>query len=213
MAVAALAGLTVAAMIAVFVMARPRPVPAVEPVTADAAPPPVTPLTPAASAAPPLDPLPAPSPTIPAASPESEPPEVPKTLPHRVAQPRASLPEPATTESSGVERAQLEINFEHSLKEGKLRVWVDDALAIEQELDSRVTRKIASLKLRKGSVEQTLAIPAGRHEVKVEVAWDDNVKTGRIWANFDPGSTRRLSARVGGGIGGLVKKSLDLDWE
>ncbi len=90
---------------------------------------------------------------------------------------------------------------------------MDDALALEQDLDSRVTRKIASLTLRKGSVQQTLDVPAGRHEVKVQVEWDDNVKAGRIWANFDPGSTRRLSARFGGGIGGLVKKSLDLEWE
>ena len=120
---------------------------------------------------------------------------------------------PATTESSGAQSAQLAINFEHSLKSGKLRVWVDKTLAIEQTIDSRVTRQIGSLKLRKGGIARTIEITAGRHEVKVEVAWDDNVKTGRIWASFDPGSTRRLSARLGGGIGGLVKKDLDLAWE
>ncbi len=135
----------------------------------------------------------------------------------------------ATTESSGAERAQLAINFEHSLKYGKLRVWVDKTLAVEQNFDSRVTRQIGSLKLRKGGIARTIEITAGRHEVKVEVAWDDNVKTGRIWASFDPGSTRRLSARLGGGIGGLVsqdlstrlggsigglvKRDLDLAWE
>jgi hypothetical protein len=151
-------------MVAASIVGRARP----EPVTADAAPPPVTTMTRAASAAPPLDPPPAPAPTFAAASPKPASPEVP------VAEPRPSPAAPATSGSS-VERAQLEIAFEHSLKYGRLRVWVDDALALEQELDSSVTRKIASLKLRKGSIKQTLEFPAGRHEVKVEVAWDDNV--------------------------------------
>ena len=70
-----------------------------------------------------------------------------------------------------------------------------------------------ALKIRKGHYEQTLQVPAGRHEIKVEVTWDDNVKTSRIWANFVPGSTRRLQAKIGTGIGGFVKKDLDLEWK
>jgi hypothetical protein len=135
---------------------------------------------------------------------------------------------PPTTESSGTGPARLAISFEHSLKSGKLRVWVDKTLAIDQTIDSRVTRQLGSLRLRKGTVARTIEIPAGRHEVKVEVAWDENVRTERVWAIFEPGSTRRLSARLGGSIGGLVnkdlpsrlgggldglvKKDLDLEW-
>jgi hypothetical protein len=188
----AVAGLATAAVIIVLLAGRGRPKPTPEPPGTDAAPAPVAAETPA------------PRPPPPAAT------DVPGDAPGREIQSSPTIP---ASVSPGGERAQLEIDFEHSLKGGRLRVWVDDALALEQDLDSRVTRKIASLKLRKGSVEQTLDVPAGRHEVKVEVAWDNSVRTGSIWANFDPGSTRRLSARVGSGIGGLVRKSLDLGWE
>lgn len=105
------------------------------------------------------------------------------------------------------------MQFEHSLPQGTLRVWLDDALIVETELDSRVTRKVASLKLRKGRVEQTLPLASGNHEVKVQVAWDGNVKTEYISGHFGPGSTRRLSAKLGIGVGGFVRKNLKLEWE
>lgn len=84
---------------------------------------------------------------------------------------------------------------------------------MEQALDSRVTRKVAALRFRKGSVEETLELSLGKHEVKVQVTWDDSAKTEYIFANFTPGSTRRLAARLAG-LGGLgVKRKLTLDWE
>ena len=105
------------------------------------------------------------------------------------------------------------MRFEHSLQQGTLRVWLDDALIVETGLDSRVTRKLASLELRKGRVEQTLPLAPGNHEVKVQVAWDQSVKTEYISGHFSPGSTRRLSARLGGGVGGFVRKNLKLEWK
>jgi hypothetical protein len=92
-------------------------------------------------------------------------------------------------------------------------VWVDDALVVEEELDSRVTKKVVALKLRKGSVEETLEVSPGRHEIKVQVSWDDNVKTQYISGHFSPGVTRRLAAKLGAGLGGFVKKDLKLEWE
>jgi hypothetical protein len=43
----------------------------------------------------------------------------------------------------------------------------------------------------------------------VRVAWEDNVKTGRIAGTFRGGTTRRLRAS----LGGLIKKELSLNWE
>ena len=98
---------------------------------------------------------------------------------------------------------RLAIDFEHHLKTGRMRVWVDDDLVLEEELDAKVARKILSFRVRKGAVEETLEVPAGRHQVKVQVRWDDNIKTEVTSAMFRSGATRRLEVRVSRLLGGL----------
>jgi hypothetical protein len=98
---------------------------------------------------------------------------------------------------------RLAIDFEHHLKSGRLRVWVDDDLALEDELDSRVTKKILSFRVRKGMVAETLEVPTGRRQVKVQVRWADNIKTETTSAMFRPNATRRLEIRVSRLLGGL----------
>ena len=78
------------------------------------------------------------------------------------------------------------------LKSGTLRVFVDDATVIEADLDSRVTKRIAGINLRKGGLRDSFEVEPGRHEIRVRVAWGGNVKNESIWANFQPGSKRRL---------------------
>ncbi|HSB60864.1 MAG TPA: serine/threonine-protein kinase, partial [Vicinamibacteria bacterium] len=46
----------------------------------------------------------------------------------------------------------LEVDFQHNLKGGTLKVWVDDELVLDEPLESRVTQKILSLRMRKGSL-------------------------------------------------------------
>ena len=106
--------------------------------------------------------------------------------------------------------ARLSFRFEHSLKSGALRVWVDEQPVIEEDFGGRVTRDIAGLKLRKGQLSDALEVAPGRREVKVQVSWEDNVKTESAWANFKPGSTLRLRAKLGS-MGGL-RKDLSLEW-
>ncbi len=107
--------------------------------------------------------------------------------------------------------ARLAVSFEHSLKQGSLQVCVDDEVVIEQALDSRVTRKVLSVRFRKGSLTDSLDLAPGKHEVRVRVAWDDNVKTESIWANFEPGKVRTLKARLGGFAG--IRTGLSLEWQ
>jgi serine/threonine-protein kinase len=106
--------------------------------------------------------------------------------------------------------ARVSLDFGHSLKSGSLRVFVDDAVVVEADLDSRVTKRIAGLTLRKGSLQDTFEVAPGRHEVRVRVAWDGRVKSDSVWGNFGPGSTRRLEARLRG-VGGL--QDLSLKWK
>ena len=122
------------------------------------------------------------------------------------AQPGESGPEPSLP-ADEAEPGHLAIQFEHHLRRGTLRVWVDGAPVFDEDFDAQVTRRILALKLRRGVVQEVLTLRPGRHEVRVQVRWDDNVKTSRISGTFAPGATRRLDvavARIGG--------RLSLDW-
>jgi serine/threonine-protein kinase len=117
----------------------------------------------------------------------------------------AARPElrPVTPAAAAAPTGRLAIDFEHHLKGGRLRLWVDDDLVLEEELDSRVTKKILSFRVRKGLVDETLEVPAGRRQVKVQVRWDDNIKTETTSGTFKPDATRRLEIRVSRLLGGL----------
>jgi serine/threonine protein kinase len=103
---------------------------------------------------------------------------------------------------------QLAIEFEHHLRHGNLQVWVDDARVVDEDFDGRVTRKLLSLELRKGLVQQRLTLSPGRHDVRVDVRWDDNSKSARISGIFRPGASRQLDVQVSR-IGG----KLSLAWK
>jgi serine/threonine-protein kinase len=106
--------------------------------------------------------------------------------------------------------AHLLIDFEHSLKGGVLRVWVDDEPAINQEFGGRVTREIAGIKLRKGRLSDALEIQPGRRQIRVEVDWEGDSKTETSRFNFKPSGTYQLKIRLGS-LGGL-RKDLSLEW-
>ena len=107
-----------------------------------------------------------------------------------------------------VEPSRLEIDFEHSLKSGTLKVWLDDELVLEEPLESRVTRKVLALRFRKGRTEKDLEVAPGEHVVRVEVSGDGFHDSRRIRADFERGVTRHLQARVGG----LLNRELSLVW-
>jgi serine/threonine-protein kinase len=107
-----------------------------------------------------------------------------------------------------LEPSRLEIDFEHPLKSGTLKVWLDDELVVEEPLESRVTRKVLALRFRKGRTEKDLEVAPGEHVVRVEVAGDGFDDARRIRGSFESGVTRRLHARVGG----LFNRELSLVW-
>lgn len=152
-------------------------------------------------------PVAAPEPTArpleePAVSDDAEPSRPPALPSESVAAPDPSL-SPET-----LEPGKLAILFEHHLRRGNLQVWVDGAPVFDEDFGAQATRQILALTLRKGVVQEVLTLPPGRHEVTVEVRWDDNVKRSRISGTFAPGSTRRLDVAVGR-LGG----KLSLDWK
>jgi hypothetical protein len=137
--------------------------------------------------------------------PEDEPDPPPLPAPPSIAKKdKARGPAPV----DGKAPPQLAIEFEHHLKHGKLQVWVDDVRVVNDDFDGRVTRKILLFELRKGLVQQRLALAPGRHSVRVTVRWDDNTKTARTSGVFRPGVSRKLDVQVSR-IGG----KLSLAWK
>jgi hypothetical protein len=116
---------------------------------------------------------------------------------------------PAAVPAQGF--ARLLIDFEHSLKSGLLRVWVDDQQVLEEPIGARVTREVAGIRFRKGRLSEALEVAAGRREIRVQVNWDDGTKTESAFANFKAGATRRLRVKFTNLAG--LKRDLSLDWE
>ena len=133
-------------------------------------------------------------------------------LPSSVAAPPGIQPpaEPAKPFASkpAVRSARLAIRIEHPLESGSLRLWVDDKLLIDQALDSQVTKKIVVIKLREGSLEEVLEVNPGTHEVRVQVAWEDNLREKTLSGTFNSGSTRHLEIRIG-----RLRKNLSVEWK
>jgi len=120
----------------------------------------------------------------------------------------APTPEPSPPEPVPEGEGRLEVDFEHHLRGGRIQVWVDDDQVLDEALDSRVTKKILSLRLRKGELQQVLPIPAGRHDVRVRLQWSGKVRTRRTTVTFEDGQTRTLRVRVS-----RVFNDLSLGWE
>jgi hypothetical protein len=114
---------------------------------------------------------------------------------------------PPSTETS-VLPGQLEITVQHALKTGVLKVWVDDKLVLEEGLEGRVSKKILGYKEHKGTLKETVDVPAGDRTIRVQVEGDGFTGSRRIRGTFASGARRRLYAE----ISGLFKKDLKLGW-
>jgi hypothetical protein len=98
----------------------------------------------------------------------------------------------------------VELNFEHPLRSGVLKVFVDDDLVLEETLESWVKEDLLVMKVRKGRVTKSFDVPAGDRVLRLEVEGDGYRGTRTLEARFEAGEARRLEAR----LGGLVKKDL-----
>jgi eukaryotic-like serine/threonine-protein kinase len=106
------------------------------------------------------------------------------------------------------EVARLAIAVDHSLKQGRLRLWVDGTLRLERTLGRRDVAKVAS-RPRGGSARSIIDLEPGVHDVRVQIAWDDNVRTEHVRGTFRPGDRRVLAAR----LRGFFRRSLSLHWQ
>ena len=103
---------------------------------------------------------------------------------------------PLAPEPVAEPRVRMTIDFEHHMRDGTLKVWVDDALVLERPLEGRLVEKLGRVRLYKGRVLETVEVPPGRRAVRAEVAWDGKVRTARTAATFRADSPRTLDVEV-----------------
>ena len=99
------------------------------------------------------------------------------------------------------------VDFEHPLKSGRLRVWLDGEELLVESVRGRVTKNLVLFKLRGGVLTEVLEVAPGGHRVEVEVSWDEERRRQEIAARFLPGETYRLEVRLG-----RLNKDLSLRW-
>jgi hypothetical protein len=98
------------------------------------------------------------------------------------------------------------VDFEHGLKRGTLVVFVDDEKALEKDLSSRITGRVLGFARRRGRLHETLPVPPGRRQIRIELSWPDKQRSGAIVGTFKEGDPRRLVIRLYG-----LTKSLSLE--
>ena len=111
-------------------------------------------------------------------------------------------PAPAPMAAAGTlaPPAHLAVEVEHSLKDGRFRLWIDDAVRLDRAFDG--------LSGKKRTVGDVLSLEPGAHRVKLELRSDREVREVATTATFLPGENRRLTAR----LGGLLKKRITMQW-
>jgi hypothetical protein len=107
---------------------------------------------------------------------------------------------PAVAPTAPPHPGHLALEVEHSLKDGRLRLWIDDVVRLDRPLDG--------LPGKKATVGDVVSVEPGAHRVRLELRWDGNVRDGATTATFLPGENRRLAVR----LGGLLKKKIAMEW-
>jgi hypothetical protein len=110
--------------------------------------------------------------------------------------------------------AQLEVAFEHSIRSGNLKVWVDENPnpVIDEPLGSRTVKRLLwdKVRIRKGRVTRTVDLTPGEHVLKIEVVGDGESHVTQTRRTFESGEKRHLEINREGLP--LMKKDLFLEW-
>jgi hypothetical protein len=133
-------------------------------------------------------------------------PQAASSAPRRAA-PRPVPPTPVPPQAPGLP-GRLRIHFDHPLRSGTLRVFVDDQVVAEERLSGQQRSMALVFKVHEGTFREEFDVSPGVHEVRVEVRWDDNLKRESIVGHFRPDVTRTLEASLG-----RLRKDLSLEWK
>jgi serine/threonine protein kinase len=121
----------------------------------------------------------------------------PIAAPRPSRQPTPSLARPSERDAAA--SGKLAIDFQHDLRRGNVQVFVDGKRVLDDDFDSRVTRK---------TLQPILTLSPGRHDVRVQVKWEDHLTTARLFGIFRSGATRRLDVQVA-----RARGNVSLSWK
>jgi serine/threonine protein kinase len=148
--------------------------------------------------------------TVPTQAP-TQAPTAPPTAAPTAAPVTAVTPRPkaqaAATPSPEAEKTRIRLTVEHPFENGRLVAWIDGVLVYEMKLQAPVSKKVVAFKVREGRAEKLLDLEPGRHEVRVEVTWEQDHRVRTKVVDVAPGSTGLLEVRVG-----RMSKDLRLEW-
>ena len=113
----------------------------------------------------------------------------------------------AATSSTEAAKSRIRLSVEHPFENGRLIVWIDGVLVYEMKLQAPVSKRVVGVKVREGRAEKLLDLEPGRHEVRVEVTWEQDRRVSTKVVDVASGSTGLLEIRVG-----RMSKDLKLEW-
>jgi eukaryotic-like serine/threonine-protein kinase len=119
--------------------------------------------------------------------------------------PKAGVPTAAAS-STEAAKTRLRLSVEHPFENGRLITWIDGVLVYETKLQAPVSKK-GVFKVREGRAETLLDLEPGRHEVRVEVTWEQDRRVSSKVIDAAPAATGLLEVRVG-----RMSKDLKLEW-
>jgi serine/threonine protein kinase len=113
----------------------------------------------------------------------------------------------ATTSATEAGKSRIRLSVEHPFENGRLVTWIDGVLVYEMKLQAPVSKRVVGVKVREGRAEKVLDLEPGRHEVRVEVTWEQDRRVSTKVVDVAPASTGLLEVRVG-----RMSKDLKLEW-
>src|SRR5262249_36186004 len=72
-----------------------------------------------------------------------------------------AVPAPTATAVPTPPPAQVDVDFEHGLKSGMLRIFIDDEAVFRQNIGAQSTKRIIGIPIRKGKLTETVEVPPG----------------------------------------------------
>jgi eukaryotic-like serine/threonine-protein kinase len=149
---------------------------------------------------------PAPTESLPTAAPTK-----PRTTPEPPRPVETEEPEVAMAAGDGSpampKGARVRLDVAHPLETGRLNAWIDGVLVFETKLNAAVSKKIVAIKIRAGHLETMLDVAPGRHEVRIEINWEDKRRVESKVIDAAPSATGLLEVKLS-----KVTKDLSLKW-
>lgn len=128
----------------------------------------------------------------------SLPPAAAASGPATLAPPASLVPAAAITSFDAP--ALLALSVEHSQKQGRIKVWIDDEMSVDRALTSTQTKKLLFLKRNNGRLATVMSVAPGQRNLRIEVKGDGAARTRTFKTDFKSGESRTLRVKVGNAI-------------